>query len=313
MKTKIVIIVIWIVTGFNSQLFAQDFNVKGLDHIGINVPNIDSALVFFTEIMGFEKVSELDQLKLDANWKKRYKIHKDATLERIVTLRAGNGSKIELFQYKSAKRNIEMPFGDDLAWYHLAFYTDDIYKSVAYLKSKGIEFLNDPIKNRSGETWVYFKAPWGLQLELISYSDARAYENNNPKEESLTLKKEIKMSKIGIEALGKKHLDIWTEKNVEKRNASIKEVYTEDVEIVDPFFVINGHSKLNDFIGGLQKEHPGFTFSFSQPIESHNNVARLFWQFGPVSKPNEITGQDIFVIENGKIKSLYIFIDGLEN
>jgi len=312
MKTKIVIIAIWIVLAFNFQSFAQSFDVSGMDHVGINVPNIDEALVFFKEL-GFEKVSELDQLKLDANWKKRYKIHKNATLERIVTLQAGNGSKIELFQYKSEKRNIEMPFGDDLAWYHIAFYTDDIHKSITHLKSKGITFLDDPIINSSGETWVYFKAPWGLQLELISYPDSTTYEKGSPKEERLTLKKEIKMSKIAIEALAKKHLDIWTEKNAEKRNKSIKEVYTEDVEIVDPFFVINGHSKLNDFIEGLQTKHPGFDFSLAQPLESHNNIARLFWQFGTASKPNEITGQDIFVIENGKIKSLYIFIDGLKN
>ncbi|MDD7887988.1 VOC family protein [Flavivirga sp. 57AJ16] len=308
MQTKIVIIAIWMVTAFNFQSFAQSLNVVGMDHIGVNVPNIDEALVFF-EVLGFKKVSELDLIELDDNWKQRYKIRRDATIERIVTLRASNGSKIELFQYKSAESNEEMPFGDDLAWYHIAFYTDDIDKSVATLKSKGITFLDDPILNSSGETWAYFKAPWGLQLELISYPN----EKGNPKEESLTLKKQTKMSKIEIEALAKKHLDIWTEKNAKKRNKYIKEVYTEGVEIVDPFFVINGHSKLNDFIEGLQKKHPGFDFSLAQPIESHNNIARLFWQFGTTSKPDEITGQDIFVIENGKIKSLYIFIDGLKN
>lgn len=70
---------------------------------------------------------------------------------------------------------------------------------------------------------------------------------------------------------------------------------------------------MNDFIKDLQKKHPDFDFSLAQPIESHNNIARLFWQFGPENKPDTITGQDIFVIENGKIKSLYIFIDGLKN
>ena len=121
------------------------------------------------------------------------------------------------------------------------------------------------------------------------------------------------MNKVKIAALAKKHLDIWTEKNVEKRNESIKQVYAEDVEIVDPFFVINGQSNLNNFIEELQKKHPGFDFSLLQPIESHNNVARLFWQFGTVSKPDEITGEDIFIIKNGRIKSLYIFIDGLKD
>ncbi|WP_308993463.1 nuclear transport factor 2 family protein [Mariniflexile litorale] len=147
-------------------------------------------------------------------------------------------------------------------------------------------------------------------------SNLYAQESNpkiNSEENNKKQKKHTGMSTVEIETLAIKHLDIWTDKNAEKRNKSIKEVYTVDVEIVDPFFVINGHSKLNDFIEELQAKHPGFSFSISQPIESHNNIARLFWQFGPDTKPDTITGQDIFVIENEKIKSLYIFIDGLEN
>ena len=28
----------------------------------------------------------------------------------------------------------------------------------------------------AGQTWVYFLAPWGMQLELVSYPDGKAYE-----------------------------------------------------------------------------------------------------------------------------------------
>ena len=27
-----------------------------------------------------------------------------------------------------------------------------------------------------GQRWVYFLAPWGMQFELVSYPDGRAYE-----------------------------------------------------------------------------------------------------------------------------------------
>ncbi|WP_330443348.1 VOC family protein [Flavobacterium sp. C4GT6] len=308
MKTKVLILAIGLITMVSNQSIAQNFNIKGIDHVGINVTDIDRAMTFFSEILGFEKATELNLAELDVNWEKLYKIHKNVTIERIVIIQSGNGSKIELFQNKSEERNIELPYGDDLTWYHIAFYTDDIYNSMAYLKSKGVTFLDEPFRNSNGELWTYFMSPWGTQMELISYS-----EKTTDKEENLILKIQTKMSKVDIEALAKKHLDIWTEKNAEKRNESIKKVYKEDVEIVDPFFVINGHSNLNDFIEDLQKKHPDFDFSLAQPIESHNNIARLFWQFGTENKPDTITGQDIFVIENGKIKSLYIFIDGLKN
>jgi hypothetical protein len=44
------------------------------------------------------------------------------------------------------------------------------------------------------------------------------------------------MNNNEIETLAKQHLSIWSEKNPEKRNALIKIVYAEDVNIIDPFF-----------------------------------------------------------------------------
>lgn len=149
-----------------------------------------------------------------------------------------------------------------------------------------------------------------MALWMATGSLSQLCAQEAPKKSS-TIQKETTMSKSDIKELAKKHLDIWSERNAEKRSSAMTQVYSPDVEIVDPFFVIHGQSKLNDFINDLQGKYPGFAFGISRPIDSHNNVARLFWQFGPESNPNEITGQDIFVIENGKIKSLYVFIDGL--
>ena len=36
-------------------------------------------------------------------------------------------------------------------------------------------------KNASeGQRWVYFLSPWGMQFELVSFSDGKAYERNAP-------------------------------------------------------------------------------------------------------------------------------------
>jgi hypothetical protein len=29
-----------------------------------------------------------------------------------------------------------------------------------------------------GQTWVYFLAPWGMQLELVSFPNGKAYEQD---------------------------------------------------------------------------------------------------------------------------------------
>lgn len=313
-------------TIFSQNTSAQTPVVKGIEHIGITVPDMKTALPFFKDILGFTPVTEIGPFELDDAWREKYKIHSGAQVEKIVSLRAGDGANIELFEYKSPKGNKEVPYGDDLGWNHTAFYTDDINNSVKYLKSKGITVLSDPNVSTAGptagESWVYFLAPWGAQFELVSYPNGKAYEKENPQTklwspklagESFAITSATKvMATIEVEKLLQLHLATWGEKNVEKRTKNFKLIYTEDVNIVDPFFILNGTANLNPFIDDLQKKHPGFKFSLAKPIETHNNIARLFWQFGPESKPDTITGQDVFAIENNKIKSLYIFIDGLK-
>lgn len=106
-----------------------------------------------------------------------------------------------------------------------------------------------------------------------------------------------------------KHFSIWSERDATKRAALIAEVYTADVEIVDPYFVANGHTDLQVLITNLQSKFPERKFRLRQPIEGHHHVARLFWQFGTEDMPAQETGEDVFVVENGKIRRLLIFID----
>ncbi|XZF14097.1 nuclear transport factor 2 family protein [Chitinophagaceae bacterium MMS25-I14] len=121
------------------------------------------------------------------------------------------------------------------------------------------------------------------------------------------------MTATEIQQLAEKHLAIWSERDVAKRKEWISEVYAADVEITDPSFLVNGPDGLNDLINDLQQKFPGYIFSVQKPVQSHHNVARLFWQYGPADNPAATTGQDILVVENGKIKTLYVFLDDAGN
>jgi hypothetical protein len=33
----------------------------------------------------------------------------------------------------------------------------------------------------SGQTWVYFLSPWGLQFELVSFPEGKGYERDTPR------------------------------------------------------------------------------------------------------------------------------------
>jgi len=121
--------------------------------------------------------------------------------------------------------------------------------------------------------------------------------------------KKITTMELQDQHLIEKHFSIWSERDAAKRAALIAEVYAEDVEIIDPHFVAHGHSELQQLITNLQSKFPERKFRLRQPIEGHHYVARLYWQFGTDDIPAQETGEDVFVLENGKIRRLLIFID----
>ncbi|MEF1308343.1 VOC family protein, partial [Vibrio owensii] len=91
---------------------------------------------------------------------------------------------LEIFEYAdNIERRYEAPNNADIGGHHLAFYVDDMDAAVAYLKEQGIKVLGEPSVMidgpTAGESWVYFMSPWGMQLELVSYPNGKAYQRNS--------------------------------------------------------------------------------------------------------------------------------------
>ena len=64
---------------------------------------------------------------------------------------------------------------------HIGFTVPDLDEAVAYLREKGVTVLGEPTASSShsaGQRWVYFLTPWGMQLELVSYPNGKAYEKD---------------------------------------------------------------------------------------------------------------------------------------
>ena len=76
------------------------------------------------------------------------------------------------------------PRNSDAGGHHLAFYVADMPAAVDHLRRHGVKILGDPTTVADGAsaglTWVYFLAPWGLQMEIISYPQGMAYEKSSP-------------------------------------------------------------------------------------------------------------------------------------
>lgn len=145
----------------------QSLDVSGIDHVGINVPDVNAASQFFAELLGAHVVSDFRPGKIPDAWKERFNWRKSSEIQRIVMMQLADGSKIELFQYSGPDISTQRPHEDDAAETHIALKTHDVDRSIAVLKKRGLPILNDPITNPDGEQWFYFLTPWGSQIELV--------------------------------------------------------------------------------------------------------------------------------------------------
>lgn len=154
---------------------AQAAGIKsaGIDHVGVTVPDLKQAKEFFASTFGCEPVTQIGPFNMAPR----------AESVTLAMLRCGNGSNIELFEYKNSTGSTIMPKIEDIGASHIAFYTDDVHAGVAYLKSKGITIIGEPMAMSSGdtagETWVHFLSPWGSELELVGYPNGKGYEKTS--------------------------------------------------------------------------------------------------------------------------------------
>jgi catechol 2,3-dioxygenase-like lactoylglutathione lyase family enzyme len=170
--------------------------MRGHDHTGITVPDVKQAVDFFTNVVGCKKAMTFGPFSDDKGTFMTDAVGVDpkAVIEEITMVRCGYGSNIELFKYTAPDQKDPKLKNSDIGAFHIAFYVDDVAAAKAYLESKGVKTRMGPIPVEqgpaAGQTILYFQAPWGLQLEAISYPKGMAYEKTadtilwSPKEPS---------------------------------------------------------------------------------------------------------------------------------
>jgi hypothetical protein len=86
----------------------------------------------------------------------------------------------EVFEYSAPDQRTTPPKNSDIGGHHIAFYVDDFAAAITHLRRHSVQIMGEPNHIKSGpaagSSWVYFLAPWGLQLELVSYPRGKAYE-----------------------------------------------------------------------------------------------------------------------------------------
>ncbi|WP_448004313.1 VOC family protein [Agromyces bauzanensis] len=154
--------------------------LRGTDHIGFTVPDLEEAHRFLVDVIGCEYVYTLGPFEREDDWMSEHmNVHPRSVMRELRFYRCEYGPNLEVFQWEPADEQRDQPRNSDLGGHHLAFYVEDLDTAVAYLRSQGVRVLGEPTASRNaseGQRWVYFLSPWGMQLELVSFPNGKAYE-----------------------------------------------------------------------------------------------------------------------------------------
>jgi catechol 2,3-dioxygenase-like lactoylglutathione lyase family enzyme len=155
--------------------------LRGVDHLGFTVPDLDEATEFLVDVLGFEYLYSLGPFAdSGGDWMREHlNVDPRATIPQNRFFRCGGRTIIEVFAYTAPEQRLEPPRNSDVGGHHLALYADDLDAAVSHLRAAGVRVLGEPTTSKGaheGQRWVYFLAPWGMQFELVSYPGGKAFD-----------------------------------------------------------------------------------------------------------------------------------------
>ncbi|MGB4688948.1 MAG: VOC family protein [Candidatus Nanopelagicales bacterium] len=160
--------------------------VTGVDHIGITVPNLAEADDFFINVLGCEYMYKLGPFEHpNSDWMAEHlNVHPRAVMRELHFYRLGGQAIFEIFEYSAPDQNANQPKNSDIGGHHIALYVDNFDSALEFVRNKGLQILGDPTLSQNaseGQRWVYFLSPWGMQCELVSYPNGKAFDHTPEK------------------------------------------------------------------------------------------------------------------------------------
>jgi len=103
---------------------------------------------------------------------------------------------------------------------------------------------------------------------------------------------------------------VWSERDEVRRLKAIEKIYTNASILYHVGDKNEGMDAINKSVTAVLSNMPtNFVFTKLKPVIINNSIGRLIWGIGPEGQAPVVTGMDIAHFENGKIKSLYVFLD----
>jgi catechol 2,3-dioxygenase-like lactoylglutathione lyase family enzyme len=159
--------------------------LRGIDHIGVTVPDIELATKFLEAGCGAEVIYR--SFEAGQSPQGGAKLEHDLNLAsgtRLIAsrmIRLGVGPTIELFELQASdQRPAARP--SDFGMQHLALYVDDMVAAIKRFETAGGKIFSKPnpflfpMEAGDGNLFCYGEAPWGMVIEFITYPSKMGYE-----------------------------------------------------------------------------------------------------------------------------------------
>lgn len=158
--------------------------IRGIEHIGITVPDHAEAVAFFSRAFGAEILFSLTNKTRrplpgrDLNATNG--LRSDAAIVAVSTLRLANGANIEIFEIDCPGRPGSIGIGD-IGISHFSVTVDDIESACADFAAAGGRLLEGPYDLTAqeagpGNRGRFGLTPWGLLIEFEQLPAPMTYD-----------------------------------------------------------------------------------------------------------------------------------------
>ena len=147
--------------------------VRGLDHVGLSVPDLDAAVAFFVQSFGAQVVFRMDRPPTGAAMGAE-RLGADPQAQFALAMLSLGGGRIELLQWWSARAGGPLPAVESHGGSHVALEVDDVAGALERLaRIDGVRILSEAVTFAEGPTPgltnAFARAPWGAVIELVSW------------------------------------------------------------------------------------------------------------------------------------------------
>ena len=150
--------------------------ILGLHHVAISVPDLDRALGFYGDVLGFPVVQRAD---FDGDRPEADRaIGLPAVSARMAMLELPN-AYLELWQYRHPAPEDRTARPCDFGYPHIALQVRGIAEEYERLKAAGMTFVGEPVDFGSASA-IYGRDPFGNVIELYEIRDPQLAQLRDP-------------------------------------------------------------------------------------------------------------------------------------